>query len=129
MDRSSHRKVAVHENPAIETGVKTLIIGDIDRWSASGRQTASFDQFAFTSFTALDAELLRSFDPQIILSPLVSDSFDVLDIAERLQALGFTGCYRVIAVQAAFLDVVHEDVARTAPDLNFDILEVGAPPR
>ncbi|MDP5084556.1 MAG: hypothetical protein NWQ23_03975 [Yoonia sp.] len=101
-----------------------LVIGDIDRWFAEGRLTAELDDYHFIDFDTLTEEALEGFAPDIILSPLLANGFDALDIAARLQGFGFKGRYRVVAAPVPNADVVLADIRTHAPDIDFDLLLV-----
>lgn len=102
----------------------TLVIGDITRWTAKGRDTADFGNFCFVTLDELSAALLLDQAPEIVLSPLVADGFDALDVAARLHELGFTGRYRVLAQGLPHVAIVSVEVAHVAPHLDFDVLEI-----
>jgi hypothetical protein len=52
----------------IENGsLRTLIIGDIDRWIAAERTTLDFESFVFCNHLELTTNLLRDFSPEMIL--------------------------------------------------------------
>ncbi len=98
-----------------------LVIGNKRRWAAEGRMTSSLRDFSFLDFGELNAETLKNHTPDIILSPLVGDDFDVIEIAEMLVVLGFLGRYRVIAEKLPDADIVRREVAELAAGLDFDI--------
>jgi hypothetical protein len=99
-----------------------LVIGNKRRWAAEGRMTSSLRDFSILNFEDLNAKALRDHTPDIILSPLIGDDFDVIEIVEMLVALGFSGRYRVIAEQLPDADIVRREVAALATGLDFDIL-------
>ena len=80
------------------------------------------DGFQFITISDLSADLVRKADPEIILSPLVADDFDVVDVAEKLVLLGFQGRYRAIAPSLPDARLVLEEVRSFAPQLDFDLL-------
>ncbi len=99
-----------------------LVVGNLKRWKAEGRLTNRLDDFHFIDFDALNEKTLLDFAPDIILSPLFGDTFDALDIALRLQELGFKGRYRSVADQIPKGDAIRADIAIHAPDIDFDVL-------
>jgi len=101
--------------------LRTLIVGDIDRWSAAGRTTLDFENYAFCNHLELTTDLLRNFSPEIILSPLLGDAFDVLDIAAILRRLGYRGRYRAISPYVPNANVIVAEVASVAPAIDFDL--------
>lgn len=101
-----------------------LVIGDLARWQARGRPTTAFDRFSFAKFADLDDVMLRLIAPDMIFSPLISVDFDVIEVAERLQELGFDGRYRVITENMPHADMVRAEVHAHAPNIDFDLLVV-----
>lgn len=99
-----------------------LVIGDLMRWKAEGRITVALAEFQFIEFAALTSAILDTVAPDIILSPLMGDNFDVLDIAQRLSNLNFEGRYRVIADSLPDAQMVRREVCNHAPSLDFDLL-------
>ena len=103
---------------------RTLVIGDLPRWQAEGRDIAGSDDFAFIARSDLTQVVLDEINPTIILSPLVADSFDALEVAATLAELAYQGKYRVLSGPAANAAMIKAEVQAIAPDLDFDILEL-----
>jgi len=101
---------------------RTLVIGNLARWSAQGRATSAFGKFHYAEFADLSRDILCKICPYIILSPLLDDKFDVLEIAERLQKLGYRGRYRAITETMPDADMIRAEIRNEAPDLDFDLL-------
>ena len=101
-----------------------MVIGYLSRWLAEGRDIGVFDDIAYISFCDLDHKILTEHAPAIILSPLVADTFDALDIAARLAELGFEGRYRALSTGNGDTKLIKAEVLATAPELDFDILEI-----
>ena len=107
-----------------EPVVRALVIGDLPRWQAEGRDIAGSDELSFVSLPELTKNVLDDKSPGIILSPLVADSFDALDVAARLAELDFQGKYRVLSGPAADTSMIKAEVQAIAPNLDFDILSI-----
>ena len=122
------RQPTAHDPTDDQHTDKILILGDLPRWQAEGRDTSPTSGFHFAAPDSIDQKLLAELNPALILSPLSGDSFDVIDVAENLQQMAFTGRYRAIvagpsnAPQAT--DVIRADVAQAAPDVDFDVLVI-----
>ncbi|WP_168769065.1 hypothetical protein [Yoonia maricola] len=99
-----------------------MIIGDLARWNAQGRTAVSYENFQFSDFGALTAPMFTEVSPIMVLSPLVADGFDVIDIAIRLAELKYTGRYRAIAEDLPNGNMIRKEVRAHAPDLDFDLL-------
>ena len=121
---------AQHEDDALTGAVtkvpaRTMIIGDLPRWRAEGRDVTTSADFHFAAPEDISLETLHGFAPEIILSPLFGDTFDVIDVATTLHELGFRGQYRAIVASRADVSdegVIRGDVSAVAPDLDFDLL-------
>jgi hypothetical protein len=100
----------------------TLVIGNLARWSAQGRATSAFGKFHYTEFADLSRDTLCKLCPFIILSPLLDEKFDVIEIAARLQKLGYKGRYRAITETMPNADMIRAEIQDEAPDLDFDLL-------
>jgi len=121
LNRAATQRRLVNEEPDIAP-FRTLVIGDIARWQERGHDMASCENFMFSASACLTVDMMREFAPDMVLSPLIGDSFDVIDVASMLRQLGFDGCYRVIAPVMPHADVIRADVAAVAPELDFDLI-------
>ena len=118
--RKSARRLGLDQSSTVpET---TLIIGDLARWSAEGRELVASDNFQFSDLQSLSAPIFADFAPTIILSPLFGDDFDVIVVATRLDELGYRGQYRVITEDLPDDDMIRKEVRAHAPGLDFDLL-------
>lgn len=119
---NARQETASWADQAALNSYRTLIIGDLDRWVAAGRETVPFENFQFCKLEKLTTDVLRDFAPDMVLSPLMGDTFDVLTVAAHLRRLGYKGCYRAISMHMPDADVVCAEVAEIAPALDFDLL-------
>jgi len=78
----------------------------------------------FASPCELGPYLLRSVRPDVILSPLICQANDVIEIAIILQTLGFAGLYRALAADLPHPDIVIAEVRAAAPRVDFDLFLV-----
>ncbi|MEJ6402149.1 hypothetical protein [Yoonia sp. 2307UL14-13] len=101
---------------------KAVVIGDMARWKAQGRDIPPLDGFQFIDIADLDAIFKDGSQPDIILSPLVADGFDAVDVAIKLIKLQFRGRYRVIANDMPDAALIRQEVRSFAPQLDFDLL-------
>ncbi|TNC71949.1 hypothetical protein [Rubellimicrobium roseum] len=101
-----------------------LVIGNLDAWERHGRRAPDLDGFRFARFDEIDAGLLAEVAPGMVLSWLVDDGHDAVDIARRLAELGFAGRYRALAPDLPNVAAIVEEVREVAPDLDFDLFRV-----
>ncbi|WP_342075794.1 hypothetical protein [Yoonia sp. SS1-5] len=101
---------------------KTLVIGDLERWKAQGRVVPPLDGFDFVAVSDLDEAVMNDNAPDMVLSPLVADDFDAVDVAMKLIELRFSGRYRAIADDLPDAELIRREVKSLAPQLDFDLL-------
>lgn len=99
-----------------------LVVGALDGWQSNGRDLPEGDGLHFVGYDDLTAEHIAQVQPDIVLSALLGDSFDVIDLARKLEALGFQGRYRAIASGVPQPSLIVTEVRQHARDLDFDIL-------
>lgn len=114
-----HRDLPAQASQKVE---RTLVVGNLARWNAQGRATSAFGSFHYTEFADLDGKVLRDVDPNIILSPLMDNKFDVIEVVERLRDLGYGGRYRAITEMMPNAEMVRAEIRSYAPNLDFDLL-------
>ncbi len=104
--------------------LQMLVIGDVERWLADGRNLPRLSQLRFAELADLDSALLEQIGPDMVLAPLLAVGFDVLDVALRLHDLGFGGRLRAISPLLPNPGVVTREVAHLCPGLDFELLEI-----
>ncbi len=102
----------------------TLVIGDVMRWKRMRRELPVIDGFVFIDIGDLTYELLESVQPQVILSPLLSRDFDAVEIARRLNDVGYLGRYRVVTDAVPDPDIIIKDIRSVAPNLDISLLNI-----
>lgn len=106
---------------------KTLVVGDLARWTAQGRIDASLTEFLFVDIATLSADLVNEIQPDIVLSPLIANNFDAVDVAMRLVDLQFQGKYRAIASDLPDASMICKEIRSFAAKLDFDLLLLPQP--
>lgn len=118
---------AAYPVPELKLADRTLVIGNLARWSAEGRLVCPIEDVQFTDLCNLTEELLCTFDPDLILSPLFAGGFDVIDVAQRLTQLGYQGQYRAITENMPDVAMILNEVRTQAEGLDFDLLSLPPP--
>ncbi len=96
-----------------------IVLGDLKDWN---HPTPECDGIYFHEVSELDATLLHSRQPDIIISPLFNRSADALDIAMLLAALSFQGRYLVISDHVPQPALVTKDLRQAAPQLDVKVV-------
>lgn len=102
-----------------------LVIGDVHDWLARGRALPEDDILVFCDYSDFNPSVLRSVDPDIILSPLVARQFDALDIATALERARFPGDYRVLSPMLPNPDIIARELQSLAPSVDCGIMQIG----
>ena len=105
----------------------TLVIGDLNRWAKQGRPTPSLDGLHFTDIDAVNTNLLEQLKPAMVLSPLLGDQFDAIDVAKSLVSIGYTGRYCAVTEQLPDSRLVLQEIRSAAPGL--DVVLFILPPK
>jgi len=76
-------------------------------------------------FEAVTAALIAAFDPHFVVSPMLTPSFDILDLATALWDARFAGAYRVLT-EAPLPNpgLVLREIRHKCPGLDIDILSM-----
>lgn len=99
-----------------------LIICDRSRWLTQGRTLPKVKNCWYIEIQALTKRIIADLNPDIVLSPLVGIGFDVLDVAERLAEIAYTGPYRAITGAIPNPELICKEVRAAVPHLDFDLV-------
>lgn len=101
-----------------------LIVGDVQRWVDLGRDLPQIAQITYCEFSDLTKDLLNKHRPHHIFSPLVSENFDIIDLAVRLQKLRYGGALRALIPNLPNPQYILSEILALCPDLDVDLIEV-----
>jgi|LULQ01.1.fsa_nt_gb hypothetical protein len=79
----------------------------------------------FLPFAQLTAERIHDLEPDVVISPLVTQQFDCLEVAFLLTEAGYRGRYRALAAMLPRPDMVRREVRSSFPEIDFDVVLVG----
>lgn len=60
----------------------------------------------------------------VVLSPMVGDTYDCIDVAQHLFDAGFTGSYRVMTPDLPDPGILRQEIRSLCPGLDFDLVEL-----
>lgn len=78
-----------------------------------------------TRFEALDAKRLAEFNPDTIISGLVTPDFDILDLAAKLAQLGFAGRLIALSTPLPNPQVIRAEVRAVSQEFQFELRIIG----
>lgn len=100
----------------------TLVVGDIARWASDGRTMPDVRELTYAEFSDFSPSLLEMTKPDVILSPLVTETFDAFQVISVLDASEFTGRYRAISQHLPNLAMIRQEIKSNAPTVDFEIV-------
>ena len=104
-----------------------LAIGANDLWSAAGKAfLARLGPAERVPIQALNAPLLDRLRPHVIVSPWMCTAFDCLELAMRLDSLGFRGRYRAVVDALGRPGIVRQEVRGACGEVDFDLIVLSA---
>ena len=106
------------ENP------KIVAVGAVDEWRKSFGQPTSYQHLHFADFSGLSAEILDVLKPELVVSPVVTPTFDCIDIGAALTRCDFQGSYRALSTNLPNPAIIRREVRSFFPRLDFDICEI-----
>lgn len=80
------------------------------------------------TLASLTWDMLNRTQPEVVLAPLLTDAFDIIDVGRRLMQLGYTGALRAFCQPVPNRHLIRSEVQGACHLLDFDLLEV-TPPR
>lgn len=97
---------------------RTVLVVDEHPVAAARAALAAPGRVLAVPFARLDAALLASVLPDRVLTGLVAEGFDAMDVAERLQALGYGGELWVVCPPLPDLPLVRRELTAAFPALS-----------
>jgi len=105
-----------------------LVIGHPRQGDGSRHPSLLPRGYRLACFAELDTHLLNATRPDMVVSALIGDGFDAIDVARRLMQLGYRGPYRALTDPLPRPGIVRAEVRAAAPDLDFDLVVVSHGP-
>ncbi|WP_456391321.1 hypothetical protein [Profundibacter sp.] len=76
----------------------------------------------FCGINDLSTEFITKHQPDVILSPLVTSKFDVIELAIKLDQLNYEGRFRAITAPLPNPDIILSEIRFECPALDFDLI-------
>ena len=109
------------QHPAI------LVIGDVALWRAFAHNQPLKPNISLESFECVTTELIATFKPDVVVSPLMWLSFDCIDLALVLQSCGFEGQFHVMTPPLPNPKVVLAELATACPSVQAKFMTIADP--
>lgn len=100
----------------------TLMVGDATRMHKVRPHITSENAVFFIEYSDLTPEIFKAFNPTVVLSPAMCNSFDCLDLAALLDECNFVGQYRISLKSIPYPEIILREVRQQHPLLDFDVM-------
>ncbi|KGK79811.1 hypothetical protein PM03_03785 [Thalassobacter stenotrophicus] len=85
---------------------------------------SSYDQIEHLSFRDLSPELIADRGADTVLAPLLTKTFDAVELAEYLATQAFEGMLIIASEVLPNAKLVQREIARSAPGLNVELFQL-----
>lgn len=104
--------------------VKTVLIVDAEAALSFLPRRPQEQAIVLTQRKLLSETMLRNVKPDLIISPLITPEWDVVDLGLHLQSLGYTGKFFALTKPLPRAELVLREVSAVCPRLKIQLLEV-----
>jgi hypothetical protein len=107
---------------SLPPGARILVLSPCQILRAMMSAHANLD-VVYSRSSTLGRALLKRLGPDLVLAPVLGREHDILEIAQRLHALGFQGVLYGINPPSLQAALVHADVSAQCPGLRFHLID------
>jgi hypothetical protein len=121
------RQAAIISEQFASTGARSrpevivLAVGEALSLRKRSVAEGAHEATTFADFSEVSGELIEALDPHIVVSSVLGRNFDCVDLAERLEDLGFRGRYRLIGYGVPQPDLVLREIRSLFPSLTVEL--------
>lgn len=115
------RAARIIDDPELSAEVLVLAVGDVFPLAARINADLEGGRTAFADFSDVTHDLVATLAPQVVISSVLGRNFDCVDLAEKLAALGFRGCYRLIGHGIPRPELVVREIRALFPGLHVEL--------
>ena len=112
--------------PAPASGVSprkmVLVVGDARSMQTDIGTRIIGNGFAYADIQQIGAELIDTLAPDIVISALFTPSFDCIDLAQILEALGYSGSYCAVSSPLPAPELIRREIRNFCPRLRFELI-------
>jgi hypothetical protein len=112
----------VHDNLNDNKVVSVLAVGDPAEWVRQGHALPQDSNLAFVAFEDVSEGTISHYSPTVIYSPVLSHTFDCIELALLLRNIGYAGSYRALAHDLPKPELIEREVGSMCPGLDFKII-------
>ena len=103
-----------------------LAVGEISLWRMAGRMLHPSAHLTYAEFADLSSAVIETMTPDIVVSSLVSKSFDCLDLAQFLHQCDYPGRYRILDPHVPDPSLIVQEINSLCPGLDVKVLRLAS---
>ncbi len=108
----------------VDKNMTILVVGNIEQLLTTVPEVQLGSGTVFCGINDLTPAFLELHKPQIIISPLVTSQYDVMELAVRLDQLDFVGRFRALTAPLPNPEIILGEIKFECPALDFGLLIV-----
>lgn len=108
----------------VDNNMTVLVVGNIGLLFATMPELPLSSGALFCVIDDLTPAFLERHNPQIIISPIVTSQYDVMELAVRLDQLNFEGQFRALSAPLPNPEIIISEIRFECPALDFDLIVV-----
>lgn len=102
-------------------GIVVLAVGDVLSLRTRVGSHQANETLAFADFLDVTDELVEALNPEVVVSSVLGRNFDCVDLAEKLDEIGFRGRYRLIGHGIPQPELVLREIRSLFPSLAVEL--------
>ena len=114
----------MHKMTELGNNITILVVGNIEQLLNSERDLTQYADTVFCVIKDLTPAFLVIHQPDVILAPLVTSQYDVMELAIKLDQLNFEGRFRALTAPLPDPDIIMSEVRFECPALDFGLIVV-----
>lgn len=108
----------------VDKKLTILVVGYVEQFLNAEPRLPHCSDTIYCVITDLTPAFLELHQPSIILSPLVTSQYDVLELAVLLDDLDYSGRFRALTPILPDPEIIVDEVRFECPALDFDLIYV-----
>lgn len=108
---------------SLEDGrAQVVAVGDREEWIREGHRLPISGELLFASFSDITPSFISTHQPAVVVSPVLARSFDCIDLARELHAMGYQGSYRAVSGEVPSPEMIEREIKQLCPGLDFGVI-------
>lgn len=115
--------MAITKNDSQAKSGLVLMVGEPQRLKFLKKHFPDQSNVFLVSFSDLSREIFIGINPEVVVCPAMSDSFDCIDLAQVLVDAKFAGAFRILGQSLPRPDLIAREIRQNFPNLDSGFVE------